>query len=168
MGNSIDKISDKFFISSVEPLGDKRRIDELGVTHILNGAEEHLFALILPHFNSALFFRFKFASTGTATPGGGTRASLTKLWAGTTLLAKSYCRSFARLRSSLNRFSSFMGVCILAADIVLGRGRRWHNSALRCWYISQHLLLPCLPHGQKAHVSQLRVLSPTPQRQRGL
>jgi hypothetical protein len=43
MGNSIDKISDKFYISSVEPLGDKRRIDELGVTHILNGAEEHLY-----------------------------------------------------------------------------------------------------------------------------
>jgi hypothetical protein len=43
MGNSIDKIADKFYISSVEPLGDKRRIDELGVTHILNGAEEHLY-----------------------------------------------------------------------------------------------------------------------------
>lgn len=43
MGNSIDKITDKFYISSVEPLGDKRRIDELGVTHILNGAEEHLY-----------------------------------------------------------------------------------------------------------------------------
>ena len=43
MGNSLDKIADKFYISSVEPLGDKRRIDELGVTHILNGAEEHLY-----------------------------------------------------------------------------------------------------------------------------
>jgi hypothetical protein len=43
MGNSIDKIADKFYISSVEPLGDKRRIDDLGVTHILNGAEEHLY-----------------------------------------------------------------------------------------------------------------------------
>jgi hypothetical protein len=58
MGNSIDKISDKFFISSVEPLGDRRRIDELGVTYILNGAEEHLFVLILPHFNTALSSRF--------------------------------------------------------------------------------------------------------------
>ena len=161
MGNSIDKISDKFFISSVEPLGDRRRIDELGVTHILNGAEEHLFALILLPFNPALYFRLKFALTGTATPGGGMRASLTKLWAGTTLLAKSYCRSFARLRSSLNRFIGFMGVCVLAADIVSGRGCRGHNSALRCWHISQHLLLPCLPHGQKAHVSQLRVPPPT-------
>ena len=43
MGNSIDKIADKFYISSVEPLGDKRRIEDLGVTHILNGAEEHLY-----------------------------------------------------------------------------------------------------------------------------
>ena len=61
MGNSIDKISDKFFISSVEPLGDRRRIDELGVTHILNGAEEHLFALILLPFNPALFsFEIRF------------------------------------------------------------------------------------------------------------
>ncbi len=43
MGNSIDKIVDKFYISSVEPLGDKRRVEDLGVTHILNGAEEHLY-----------------------------------------------------------------------------------------------------------------------------
>jgi len=43
MGNSIDKISDGFYISSCEPLGDKKRVDDLGVTHILNGAEEHLY-----------------------------------------------------------------------------------------------------------------------------
>ncbi len=55
----IDRIADKFYISAVEPLGDKRRIDELGVTHILNAAQEHLFALAISPSNSALIFCFK-------------------------------------------------------------------------------------------------------------
>ena len=70
----IDRIADKFYISAVEPLGDKRRIDELGVTHILNAAQEHLFALAISPSNSALIFCFKI-SLQQVQQGRGARAA---------------------------------------------------------------------------------------------
>ena len=145
MGNSIDKIADRFYISSCEPLGDKRRVDELGVTHILNGAEEHLYR---QHGGRLEGITYKVMGWDDAVG----QIILPQLREAADFIEQVANLPLALLAHSPSALH-VTAICIFV-HIFPGHCWWWHHRALRCRYISQLVLLPCIPHGQKAYVSQ--------------
>jgi hypothetical protein len=135
MGNSIDKIADKFYISSVEPLGDKRRIDDLGVTHILNGAEEHLYR---QHGGRLQGITYKVMGWDDAVG----QIILPQLRD-----AADFIEQVADLlQSQYQSLMFYAGYCW-----------RWYYCALRCGYIPKYILLPFILVDQEANVAKLCV-----------
>ena len=153
MGNSIDKIADKFYISSVEPLGDKRRIEDLGVTHILNGAEEHLYQ---QHGGRLDGITYKVMGWDDAVG----QIILPQLREAAEFIEQVPRRCSARAAATLDRQRSAAHAqshSISPLTFSLGHCRRRRDRALRCRHLPQHLLLPLLPHGQKANVFEICV-----------